>query len=120
MRVKIQKTTESEHHQNKVPLSFMCTLKPTYSDCIHPFLPKVFPDAVASPQQDDTPCDSAKIVQELFGEHDKEFKVLTWSPKEKNSLIHGSPTLYLTEQGARKLHRSPATSTSTEKKEHPA
>ncbi|MCI4386854.1 hypothetical protein PGIGA_G00067410 [Pangasianodon gigas] len=31
-------------------------------------------------QQDNAPCHTAKIVQEWFEEHDKEFKVLTWPP----------------------------------------
>ena len=31
-------------------------------------------------QQDNVSCHTAKIVQEWFEEHDKEFKVLTWPP----------------------------------------
>ena len=32
------------------------------------------------PLQDNTPCQAAKLVQELFEEDDNEFKMLTWQP----------------------------------------
>ena len=47
---------------------------------VHPFMATVFPDGSGLFQQDNAPCHSAKIVQEWFEEHDKEFKVLPWPP----------------------------------------
>ena len=47
---------------------------------IHTFTAMVFPDGSGLFQQDNTSCRAAKIVQEWFEEHDKEFKVLPCPP----------------------------------------
>ncbi|MCJ8743381.1 hypothetical protein PDJAM_G00093370 [Pangasius djambal] len=58
--------------------------RPTYlntvADQVHLFMATVFPNGSGLFQQDNAPCLTAKIVQEWFEEHDKEFKVLTWPP----------------------------------------
>lgn len=35
-------------------------------------------------QQDNAPCPTPIIVQELFEEHEKEFRVLTWPPNSQD------------------------------------
>ena len=60
------------------------------SDQVYPFMAKVFPDGSGLFQQDNAPCHTARIVQEWFEEHDKEFKVLPWPPNspDLNLIVH--------------------------------
>ena len=68
------------------------------ADHIHPLTATVFPGSGLF-QQDRVPWLTAKMVQEWFKEHDKEFRVLTWpanSPdlnpnKHLWGMIHGGP-----------------------------
>lgn len=53
------------------------------ADHLHSFMAAILPDGLA--QQDKAPCSPAEIVQEWFEGHDKEFKVLTWSPDSPRS-----------------------------------
>lgn len=51
----------------------------TYLNIVpHSLMPMVFPDGSGFLQQDNAPCNTAKIVQKWFEEHDKDFKILTW------------------------------------------
>ncbi|KAG5841041.1 hypothetical protein ANANG_G00195380 [Anguilla anguilla] len=50
------------------------------ADQVHPFMATVFPGGSGLFQQGNAPCHTAKIVQEWFEEHDKEFMVLPWPP----------------------------------------
>ena len=48
------------------------------ADRVHAFVEMVFLDGCGLFQQDNMPRHKAKMVQEWFEKHNKEFKVLTW------------------------------------------
>ncbi|KAK3559176.1 hypothetical protein QTP86_005072 [Hemibagrus guttatus] len=50
------------------------------TDHVHPFMETVFPDGYGLFWQDNALCHKAKMVQEWFNEHNKEFEVLFWPP----------------------------------------
>ncbi|KAF3698668.1 Transposable element Tc1 transposase [Channa argus] len=52
----------------------------TVADQVHTFMAKLFPDGSGLFQQDNVPCQKAKIGQEFFEEHENEFKPLPWPP----------------------------------------
>ena len=52
----------------------------THTIYLETFMAMVFPDGSGLFQQDNTSCHTAKIVQECFEEHEKEFRVLPWPP----------------------------------------
>ncbi|XP_075684243.1 uncharacterized protein LOC142652483 [Rhinoderma darwinii] len=55
-------------------------------DQLYLFMATVFPNVSGIFQQNNAPYHTAKIIQELFEELDKEFKVLTWSPNSPISI----------------------------------
>ncbi|GFV99621.1 transposable element Tcb1 transposase [Trichonephila clavipes] len=50
------------------------------ADQLHPYMVSVFPAGNGMFQQDNASCHKAKIVLELFQEHDAEFQLMSWPP----------------------------------------
>jgi len=50
-------------------------------DHAHPFIATMYPYSDGHFQQDNAPCDKARIISDWFIEHDNEFTVLKWPPQ---------------------------------------
>nr|KAF6319737.1 hypothetical protein mMyoMyo1_008476 [Myotis myotis] len=51
------------------------------ADQVHPIMLMAYPNGDGFFQQDSAPCQSARIVQECFQEHEGDFTLLRWPPQ---------------------------------------
>ncbi|GFW73807.1 transposase domain containing protein [Trichonephila clavipes] len=62
----------------------------TIADQLHPYMASVSPAGNGMFQQDNAPCHKAKIVLEVFQEHDTEFQLMSCPPNspDLNQIEH--------------------------------